>query len=110
MFFSHVIKAQPENMELLDTINEKNIRLIDYECITKSGARNAPRLIAFGGYAGRAGMINTFRGLGERMLAMGYSTPFVSIGSAYMYPDLEKAKEGAAMTTILTFLSRPLCG
>jgi len=28
-------EAQPENMELLDAINEKKIRLIDYETITE---------------------------------------------------------------------------
>jgi alpha-aminoadipic semialdehyde synthase len=31
MFFSHVIKAQPENMGLLDEIRERHIRLFDYE-------------------------------------------------------------------------------
>ncbi len=30
-FFSHTIKAQPDNMDLLDACLEKNIRLIDYE-------------------------------------------------------------------------------
>ena len=49
VFFSHVIKAQPENMELLDSILENNIRLFDYETITVDGSRNKPRLVAFGG-------------------------------------------------------------
>ena len=31
--------------------------------------------------------------LGERLLATGYSTPFINVGSAYMYPSLEDAKE-----------------
>ena len=66
VFFSHVIKAQPENMELLDSILENNIRLFDYETITVDGSRNKPRLVAFGGFAGRAGMISALRGLGER--------------------------------------------
>ncbi len=30
-FFSHTIKAQPDNMDLLDAMLEKNIRIIDYE-------------------------------------------------------------------------------
>ena len=30
-FFSHTIKAQPDNMDLLDALLEKNIRMIDYE-------------------------------------------------------------------------------
>ncbi len=35
-------------MDLLDTILSKNIRLIDYECITEGGKRNGSRLVAFG--------------------------------------------------------------
>ncbi|GLD99985.1 hypothetical protein PINS_up008713 [Pythium insidiosum] len=93
MFFSHTIKAQPENMELLDTVLQRKITLIDYECITEGGERNGKRLIAFGGNAGRAGMVAGFRGMGERLINMGYSTPFVNVGSAYMYTDLERAKE-----------------
>lgn len=93
VFFSHVIKAQPANMPLLDALLAKNIRLIDYECITKNGQRLGPRLIAFGGFAGMAGMVTTLRGLGERLLSLGYSTPFASLGSTYMYPRLESAKE-----------------
>jgi len=30
-FFSHTIKAQPDNMDLLDAMLEKNVRIIDYE-------------------------------------------------------------------------------
>lgn len=92
MFFSHVIKAQPENMELLDAILKNRIRLIDYECIKEKGSKNGKRLVAFGMHAGRAGMINGFRGLGERLINKGYSTPFVNVASAYMYADLEEAK------------------
>lgn len=43
LFFSHVIKAQPENMALLDAVLAKRIRLIDYECITSSGVRPGRR-------------------------------------------------------------------
>jgi alpha-aminoadipic semialdehyde synthase len=91
VFFSHVIKAQPENMALLDALLEKNVRLIDYECICSGGERTAPRLVAFGKYAGKAGMINSFRGLGERLLALGYSTPFLNMHAAYQYNSLDHA-------------------
>eukprot|EP01050_Picozoa_sp_SAG11_P002908 SAG11_NODE_153_length_14352_cov_24.348323_15_plen_167_part_00 len=40
VFFSHVIKAQPENMELLDAVLDKRVRLIDYECINARGQRS----------------------------------------------------------------------
>eukprot|EP00466_Bigelowiella_natans_P010616 jgi/Bigna1/87868/estExt_fgenesh1_pg.C_250074 len=92
LFFSHTIKGQKENMKLLDRALELGIRLIDYECITEGGMKGGRRLVAFGSFAGRAGMVNCFRGLGERLLGLGYSTPFLNVGSAYMYPDLDKAK------------------
>jgi len=95
-FFSHTIKAQPYNMPLLDAMLEKRIRLVDYECITETGGRTSSRLVAFGRFAGIAGMINLQRGLGERLLAMGYSTPFLGVGSSYMYPDLDAAKAAVA--------------
>ena len=91
VFFSHVIKAQPENMELLDALLEKNIRLFDYETITTGGSRNSPRLVAFGGFAGRAGMVSALRGLGERMLCLATQLS-LNVGSAYMYPSLIDAK------------------
>lgn len=52
IFFSHTIKAQEENMPLLDAILDKRIRLIDYEKIVNDNGR---RLVAFGQYAGIAG-------------------------------------------------------
>lgn len=93
MFFSHTIKAQPENMALLDAVRQQQIRLFDYECITEGGEIGAPRTVAFGSFAGMAGMIGGLRGLGERALNLGYHTPFLSTGSAYMYPDLAAAED-----------------
>ena len=48
MFFSHTIKAQPDNMPLLDEMLKARVRLVDYECITVGGVRNSRRLVAFG--------------------------------------------------------------
>ena len=45
LFFSHTIKAQPQGMPLLDALLEKNVRLIDYECITEGGKRGGKRLV-----------------------------------------------------------------
>lgn len=92
LFFSHVIKAQPENMPLLDTILESNARLFDYEAITKDGADDAARIVAFGKYAGIAGMIDAFQGLGQRLLAEGYSTPFLTVPLSYMFQNLDQAR------------------
>ena len=55
-FFSHTIKKQPYNRELLQTILEKNIDLYDHETIVNENNR---RLIGFGRYAGIVGAYNT---------------------------------------------------
>ena len=43
-------------------------------------------------FPGIAGMIDFLRGMGQRFLALGFSTPFLEMGSTYMYPDLEAAR------------------
>ena len=60
-FFSHTIKKQPYNRELLISILEKNIELYDHETIVKE---NGVRLIGFGRYAGIVGAYNGFRAFG----------------------------------------------
>ena len=62
-FFSHTIKKQPYNRELLQAILEKNIELFDHETITDSKGN---RLIGFGRYAGIVGAYNGFRAFGIR--------------------------------------------
>ncbi|XP_019455443.1 PREDICTED: alpha-aminoadipic semialdehyde synthase [Lupinus angustifolius] len=88
-FFSHTHKAQKENMPLLDKILAEQASLFDYELIV---GENGQRLLAFGKFAGRAGMIDFLHGLGQRFLSLGYSTPFLSLGASYMYPSLAAAK------------------
>jgi saccharopine dehydrogenase (NAD+, L-lysine-forming) len=62
-FFSHTIKKQSYNRKLLQSILEKNIRLIDYEVLTDELGR---RLIAFGRFAGMVGAHNALYTYGER--------------------------------------------
>ncbi|MGD1845195.1 MAG: NAD(P)-dependent oxidoreductase [Salibacteraceae bacterium] len=62
-FFSHTIKEQPYNAELLRTVLQRNIRLIDYETLTAASGR---RLIGFGRYAGIVGAYNGFLAYGAR--------------------------------------------
>lgn len=88
--FSHTIKAQESNMPLLDAIIEKNIRLVDYE---KLMDRNGLRLVAFGKYAGVAGMVNILHGLGLRLLALGHHTPFMQISPAHNYRNSMMARQ-----------------
>ncbi|KAK2645133.1 hypothetical protein Ddye_020328 [Dipteronia dyeriana] len=89
-FFSHTHKAQPENMPLLDKILAERVSLFDYELV--DGNNGKKRFIAFGKFAGRAAIIDLLRGLGQRYLNLGYSTPFLTLGAAYMYPSLAAAK------------------
>ncbi|MFN5416315.1 MAG: NAD(P)-dependent oxidoreductase [Flavobacteriia bacterium] len=61
MFFSHTIKKQPYNRDLLRAVLEKKIQLIDYEVLKN---RIGKRLIGFGRYAGIVGCYNGFRAFG----------------------------------------------
>ncbi|KAA8534721.1 hypothetical protein F0562_029837 [Nyssa sinensis] len=88
-FFSHTHKAQKENMPLLDKVLAERASLFDYELIVGDHGR---RLLAFGKFAGRAGLIDFLSGLGQRYLSLGYSTPFLSLGASYMYSSLAAAK------------------
>jgi saccharopine dehydrogenase (NAD+, L-lysine forming) len=56
-FFSHTIKMQPYNRNLLATVLDKGIKLVDYEMLTDV---NGVRIIGFGRWAGLAG---TFLGI-----------------------------------------------
>ncbi len=62
-FFSHTIKKQAYNRNLLWAILDKNIRLIDYEVLTDDQGR---RLIAFGKFAGMVGAHNALWTFGKR--------------------------------------------
>ncbi|XP_066580132.1 alpha-aminoadipic semialdehyde synthase, mitochondrial [Amia ocellicauda] len=87
-FFSHTIKAQEANMDLLDDMLAKEVRMIDYE---KMVDQNGVRIVAFGQWAGVAGMINILHGLGLRFLALGHHTPFMHIGMAHNYRNSSQA-------------------
>lgn len=52
----------------------QNIRLLDYEKLVDEDGN---RVVAFGKYAGVAGMMNILHGLGLRLLALGHHTPFM---------------------------------
>lgn len=57
MFFSHTIKKQPYNRDLLKAIIDKKIELIDYEVLKDLKGK---RIIGFGRYAGIVGCYNGF--------------------------------------------------
>lgn len=93
VFFSHVIKGQPYNMPMLKRLMTLGDTLIDYERIVDDQGR---RLIAFGQYAGLAGMINGLWALGQRLDVEGIANPFSRLRQARTYASLTDAKADIA--------------
>lgn len=62
-FFSHTIKKQAHNRELLRAVLRNRIRLIDYEVLTDAAGN---RLSAFGFFAGMVGAHNALWTYGKR--------------------------------------------
>ncbi|CAO3601197.1 unnamed protein product [Absidia cylindrospora] len=89
VFFSHTHKGNASNMPMLQSILDKNIRLMDYELMKDDHGK---RLVAFGEFAGKAGMIDMLHGMGHRFLGLGYSTPFMYLGMAHGYSSLASAR------------------
>jgi saccharopine dehydrogenase (NAD+, L-lysine forming) len=63
LFFSHTKKLQPYNQKLFKTLIEKNITLIDYECLEHEDGQ---RMIGFGFFAGIVGAHNGLMCYGKR--------------------------------------------
>ena len=77
LYFSHTIKEQHYNRQLLKKMLELNIRMVDYEVLTDI---NGKRIIGFGRYAGIVGCYNGF-------LAIGKHTGAYDLKPAYMCKD-----------------------
>jgi len=63
VFFSHTIKKQAHNRKLLQALLQKNIKLVDYECLVD---KHDNRIIGFGRYAGLVGAYNGIMAYGLR--------------------------------------------
>ncbi|MBO9729870.1 MAG: alanine dehydrogenase [Chitinophaga sp.] len=63
LFFSHTKKKQPHNQRMLQTILQKNITLIDYECLVHPDGQ---RILGFGFFAGIVGAHNGLLAFGEK--------------------------------------------
>lgn len=81
-FFSHTIKKQPYNRELLQAVLAKGIELYDHEVITNEKGQ---RLVAFGRYAGLVGAYNGIR-------AYGLKHELFEMPKAETLPDLKAMK------------------
>ncbi|MCP9751591.1 NAD(P)-dependent oxidoreductase [Ferruginibacter sp. HRS2-29] len=63
LFFSHTKKMQPYNQKLAKAMVEKNITLVDYECLEHE---DGARIIGFGFFAGIVGAHNGMFAYGQR--------------------------------------------
>jgi saccharopine dehydrogenase (NAD+, L-lysine forming) len=63
LFFSHTKKLQPHNQKLFKAVLEKNITLIDYECLVHDDGQ---RVLGFGFFAGIVGAHNGMMAYGKR--------------------------------------------
>jgi saccharopine dehydrogenase (NAD+, L-lysine-forming) len=63
LFFSHTKKMQPYNQKLLQAMIDKNITLIDYECLEHEDGK---RIIGFGFFAGVVGAHNGMMAYGNK--------------------------------------------
>jgi hypothetical protein len=88
-FFSHTIKKQPHNRKLLQTILEKRITLVDYECLTDADGN---RIIAFGRYAGIVGTYNAFYTFGKRYKLYNLKRAFECFDYNELKSELKKVK------------------
>ena len=83
LFFSHTIKKQPANKRLLQTVLQKNIRLIDYELLTNAAGE---RVVAFGHWAGIVGAYNG-------LLTYGRKHGLFTLKPAWQCIDMEDMEE-----------------
>ena len=77
LFFSHTIKAQEYNRDLLKAILKKNIGLIDYEPLVWP---NGGRILGFGKWAGIVGTYNAFLTWGEKTKSIQLPPAFTTSG------------------------------
>jgi alanine dehydrogenase len=83
LFFSHTIKKQPQNRELLRTVLRLGITLIDYELLTNAAGE---RIVAFGRYAGIVGAYNG-------LLTYGRKHGLFDLKPAHLCVDMDDMQE-----------------
>ena len=87
--FSHTAKGQRHNMPMLKRFIDAGDTLLDYEFVRNDEGR---RIIAFGEFAGYAGMIDSLWVLGKRLRSIGIENPFEEIRQANYYYSLAEAE------------------
>lgn len=88
--FSHTIKAQAYNMDLLQEFLDRQCTLIDYETMRND---QGERVIAFGRYAGVAGAVDTFHLVGQKLAMAGKESSLSKVEMTHTYGDLSQLKQ-----------------
>ena len=88
-YFSHTIKAQPYNRELLLKMLELNISMVDYEVLKD---KQGKRLLGFGRYAGIVGAYNCFLTYGLKSDKYNLKAAYSCEDSIEMEQELAKIK------------------
>lgn len=100
LFFAHVAKKQPHNLEMFKEMAIRNISLIDFEYLTTD---NGQRVVAFGRYAGIVGAYNAIR-------ARGIKTNKFKLKPAYQCHDLDEMWAGLRLIELKSGLKFLLTG
>ena len=88
-FFAHILKKQKHNQQLMKTLIEKHIQMIDYETLTDI---NNNRIIGFGRYAGVVGAYNAILGYGRKYDLFQLKPANICRDKAEMEDELKRAK------------------
>lgn len=103
LFFSHTIKKQPYNRDLLRAILDKRIRLVDYEVLKN---KQNKRVIGFGRYAGIVGTYNAFRTYGLKHGAYDLKPAHTCADRVEMEQEMKKIIASSDMRIVLTGFGR----
>ncbi len=87
LFFSHTIKKQAHNRTLLQTMMQKRITMIDYECLVD---KNDNRIIGFGRFAGIVGAYNGIIAYGLKYKMFDLKPAHLCHDKKELFSELEK--------------------
>ncbi|KAG9123804.1 hypothetical protein FRC07_013912 [Ceratobasidium sp. 392] len=89
LMFSHTAKGQPYNTPLLARFvgNDDRASLVDYELLTDG--ETGKRVVAFGWYAGAAGLVEGLITSAHSDLQLGVASPFLYLPRPYTHPSLD---------------------
>ena len=88
IFFSHTIKKQPRNQDLMLAMIKKKITLIDYESLVD---KQDNRVIGFGRYAGIVGAYNAIMAYGLKYRMFELKSASLCHDKKELFMELEKA-------------------